>query len=399
MAITLQQQPPTFTPVYNPVIFLALSDNTAQIGFQYVFDVYWDGVLQTRHRIPARPDTGQAVFDAGRIVEAQMTDDIDITTMGFATCPNSYKKFQVKIGEEYEVAGVTTLFADLATSNQIYAFNGIFDPLDFPDYSATTYMLNASSSTKLMTNQPASVKIQLLQLAWIGYITNSPTNIASMKVKTYDSAGTIINTGTQAATGFNTNTDDNRNIRVGCGPVNLLSMFGSTFLDGATYYTVQIFNSVPSAISELKTFVLQCPSPKNDTVRLHFLNKLGRYDAFNFIMNSEKDSTINRKTYQRTTGLLSGSTYTFPKSQRAEHVLNTTINDNLTINSDWITEEESTWLKELVTSPCVLIETSTALIPITIQETSYREQKKDNEKVFNLKIRFNYSQQLARQRY
>lgn len=397
MAITIDQEPDAFSPAYNPLIFVATSDNTGEDNFQYVFDIYWAGVLQTRHRMPANPTSGKAVFNAARIIEAQVTHDIDSSTTEFGVNENSYIEFQVKVGEQYDVAGVATIFADLDTSSFIYAYNGIFDNLDFPSYTSTPYLLSSSSKV-FLTNAPSTQKVATGDLLWLHSMTSTTSNYDKLQVKKYDSAGVLLSTDT-IANPYTADTDDNRFLRVGVGPANILSSLGGTYLDGVSYYTVQAINAASAAMSELRRFNLDSECSRFTPIRLQFLNKLGGFDAFSFNLVNKDTSEIKREKYKRKTGTLSGSTFSYSQTDRSEHTLSTVIDASKNITSDWLSEAESLWLEELVTSPVVFQELSGVLIPITITDTRYEPQKKANKRVFNLSISFNYSIANYRQRY
>jgi hypothetical protein len=76
-----------------------------------------------------------------------------------------------------------------------------------------------------------------------------------------------------------------------------------------------------------------------------------------------------------------------------------TSQDAITANSDWITEAESIWLKELLTSPIVFMEQAGQLIPISINESQHKFNKTVNEKLFNIQITFGFGNESARQSY
>ncbi len=395
MAITIHQSPDTFTPVYNPVVFVASSTNVGENNFSYVFDLYIGGVLQTRHRIPANPSNGYAKIDCSSILGSEVTHDLLLSTTGWAQNTNSFIKFQVKIGEEYDVADVATLYTNLATSSSMYAFNSVFDYFDFVDYESTNYLLEASTD-KFLTNAPDQYFISG-DKGYLYLINNDPTTVTKARFKKYSAANVLLATADVTNSVFNTNTDNNRFLRIGVGPENLETSISAGWTDNASHYTCQIFNG-STAISEIKTFYMD-EACKYTPVRLHFLNKLGGFDSFNFKLASKSDSAIERKTYKKLQGSYSGASFVYSKSDRSQSTVSTQLNDTTQINSDWLTEEENVWLKELVSSPVVLQELNGELLPITIQETKYSDKKKENEKLFNLQLNFNYSHTNYRQRY
>jgi hypothetical protein len=76
----------------------------------------------------------------------------------------------------------------------------------------------------------------------------------------------------------------------------------------------------------------------------------------------------------------------------------TILDDTITIQSDWITEAESAWLEQLVTSPDVYIYEGVNLVSVNITDSSYSTKYVASEQLFNLSVTFQYSQNRKRQR-
>lgn len=76
----------------------------------------------------------------------------------------------------------------------------------------------------------------------------------------------------------------------------------------------------------------------------------------------------------------------------------TILDDTITINSDWITEAESEWLEQLVTSPDVYIYEGANLVSVNITNANYETKYVASQQLFNLVISFTYSQNRKRQR-
>lgn len=60
--------------------------------------------------------------------------------------------------------------------------------------------------------------------------------------------------------------------------------------------------------------------------------------------------------------------------------------EKLTLFSNWITDGESIWLRELVESPVVYIWDGSILRSCNITNTTYDEKKWVNDKMFNLQL-------------
>lgn len=395
MAITIEQQPTSFEPVYNDLIYLASSDNTGESNFSIVFDVYIDSNLTARHKIPVRPGTSQSVFNASSSIVDSITHDIDIDTDNFTANTNSYKKIQVKVGEEYDVAGVKTVFADLTNGNEIYVFNSALKRNDWIDYSSGTFLL-VDSTDRFLTNAPSIQEIEVNQHAWLHLINDDPTTVTSLQVKEYDSTGSLLATHS-LTNSLTTDNDDNRFLRVGVGHQNLtdsIVAFPDASLD---YYTVQVLN-VATPISELFTYQIvdEC---KYSVRRLHFLNRLGGFDSFNFSKVSSDSLNVSRETFNKSQGTLSGTSFTSAKTDRYKNVSRVDYDERVTAFSRRLTDAEYVWLAELITSPIVFEEVSGELIPINITNSNYTKLKRVNGEKDPLTINYEYTDLETTQRY
>jgi hypothetical protein len=79
--------------------------------------------------------------------------------------------------------------------------------------------------------------------------------------------------------------------------------------------------------------------------------------------------------------------------------MDTQISDKYLLNSDWITDNTAKWLKQLFTSPEVyLYDPMLAIhVRVNVKASAYESKKIDNEKMFNITIELEASQQSYRQ--
>lgn len=159
------------------------------------------------------------------------------------------------------------------------------------------------------------------------------------------------------------------------------------------------------SIKELKPkmfkqeFLIDYECTKHDIFTVHFLNKLGGFDTFSFIRLSRRIADIDRIEYKRNTGTLNADgTLTYAGTDRGIVTLDTSIEDRVTVSSDWLTEAESIWLQELITSPEVFFDNGTELQAINISNTRYEKKKLANEVIFNYELEFKFGQIHSRQR-
>ena len=102
-------------------------------------------------------------------------------------------------------------------------------------------------------------------------------------------------------------------------------------------------------------------------------------------MRRDKFNVV-RKQYKSTPYTLSGSSYTYGTEAKSKSNYDTEANQIITLNSNWITEEESTWLKELIMSPYVWLMDGGVLKSVNVINSDYESKKTINDKLFNLTI-------------
>jgi hypothetical protein len=113
MAQTLIASPQNFSPAYNPLKFIVDSTNKAKAGFRYIFDVYAAGTATKIAEYKPLPTfgTGYGEEDLSKLLQNQVSWDLDSINTATYGAPNSYYNYDLKIGEEYvyEVAYTSSL--------------------------------------------------------------------------------------------------------------------------------------------------------------------------------------------------------------------------------------------------------------------------------------------------
>lgn len=374
--ITIHQSPATISPAYNPLDFVISSTNSAEDNHKYIVDVKSGATLLKRIKQPATQDE-LLRFDASRIVSDYVTHDIGGIT--FEENTNSFKEYFIEVSEEYYTAGVLTTSAVLATSATLYAFNACYDFLDFIDYNLP--VLNGSGAS-FLTNAPSTQKIHPEEQAWL-YGANTG-NVTHAEVKTYDGTGLV------ETFDVTNGSPTDKFFRFPSGTDNL------PIDPGIVRYTIQAFDDA-TPVSKVMTYEVQdlC---QYENWRLHFLNKKGGFDAFNFTLVSKHNQEINRSKFKKTLGTLSGTSYAYSKAAFGEVNYHTEVKDRFTINSDWLTEEEAGWLAELIASPVVFRELDGELIALSVDQNSYELKKKTYERMIQIELPVSYTHSNTRQR-
>jgi hypothetical protein len=379
MAITIKQQLTGFALAGNDQFFVVDSDNNDEDNFKYIVDLYQGATLIHRELVPVRPDNGYGVFNAKSVVSNLVS--FDFGGSSFVTeNANSRTTYTIKFGEQYEVAGVITNYTDLTTSNTIVAWNGSIHPYDYLSFDSTDFALTAS--TKLwLTNEPIARNIKLNQNAWIyGRFASVPAGTIKLKVEVYNGEDTTLTSITiTPATYF----------RIAVGSAQINAAVPTTIPANTVWYSVQLY--VDATIISQKITYTVYTSCKYPTYRLHFLNELGGFDAFNFDMLSRKTNSIEKKTFSKNPYEFTGDTIAMTTTSRGKGVYYSRSETTRTLKSNWITEAQSTWLSELFESPEVYLEDSGTLYAVSVKQTGYEYKDQKADKLFNIELEIDFS--------
>jgi len=408
MAITIEQSPHSTTPAYEDIIYVISSTNSGNTNFKYVIDIVVNGT-SNRITVFPHPSFGTAYVNIGKIIETYISSNIDDSTFGFQEAASSYEDFTVQFGEQY--GDPVVVFANL-TSTTGTAWNGIVDFLPFSTYSSTGYLeyvMSTNAASDYLTEQTSNVIIRDSEDAWLYGLTDTSGTIGYAEVITKDSAGSTIQTINIQNPYTNTDVFDGKVVSFSTGTNNLNSIDASQITLGAqpiitasvASYDIKWFNLSSSAVSPTQTYTIENTCTRNNLYRFHFLNKKGGFDSFTFYRADSKSVRIQRDSYKKGADSFSNSTtYGYGTGARTNIAYNTKLTDTITVLSDWIDEETSTWLEQLISSPEVyLVDDTYGLVAINISNSSYDFKQEETQKLFNLRINFTYSYNRFRQRY
>lgn len=127
------------------------------------------------------------------------------------------------------------------------------------------------------------------------------------------------------------------------------------------------------------------------------MNRVGGFDYFNFTLDSKKSISVNRTEYEKVLA------YNYSIGDRGKNLLAQKGEIKMTITSNWITEKESAWLEELITSPDVYVlgnssnlgaDSGGYKLPIIVTDNNYEVKTYLRNQVFNLQLNFKYAYDL-----
>lgn len=395
MAITIYQTPQEYSPAYNDLNFTANSSIT-DVTYTNLVRILYPSSVDINLKYRPRPDH-LMYSDVHSIVEGYLSHDFEFEVAAdttFTRCPKSWVKYKCDIAEN----GSST-----SGSNK-YAFNALLNYDEFIDYNQSEYLFSSGDTgTKFLTNSPRNVEIRLDQRYYLGIMTRlypSFETAVQVEINTYDVNGTLIDSIARVNPYTSIANDGNRflNILVGAEDINkAIAPLDPVITSDVAYYTIQVVGTT-GYTSELFTFTLNHKCTEYQVFQLFFLNRLGRFDAFSFTQAHQKLNSYQKSNYKQYTGQMVNNQWTRYPWDTANTQFNTLNTVSMVLNSDWITEEQSAWLEELVSSPVVYIWDGNTFLSVDIPETSYEEKYYNNSQLFNLQLTVQHSIQNQRQR-
>ena len=103
MALVAQANPQVLTPAYNPIKYIYSSSNVNLQGFKFIYDIYESGTTNkiAEYRVLPTYGTGFGEIDLSKLLQAQVSYDLNLTNTSAYNATNSHYKYDVHVGEEY----------------------------------------------------------------------------------------------------------------------------------------------------------------------------------------------------------------------------------------------------------------------------------------------------------
>lgn len=348
MAITIIEQPQSYTPIYNDMVVLTSSNLTANPKFLFGLDVYvtlegfGDSYLG-RLKSPAVTNLYSPSLDVRGFFNIKEF----MKSSGYFATKNNYwladisHRIKLIPGEEYaaSASGAATYYPSSANIEYV-GFNGALRLDEFRQFvptnliNTTTIAASSGIGQYILSSYTQPKDVLKSTLNELTFLCNGGTNTRALI--TYYNGNALISTQTVAVTTANkTDLTVNASFNSLAVPTN------------ATKYTVALERiSNGNDLSPIYTYNLLDACSKYPTLNVYFQNKWGAYDSFIFNKKSTKNDSINRKTYQKQDRYIN----TYNSYDPAIRTYDSEIKTKHTLRTDWITEDQLNWLSELVES-------------------------------------------------
>jgi hypothetical protein len=383
MAITSLFAPSGEPSVQDTLWHVVSSNNVTGQDFKFVFDIFVGNVQQVRVKQFPDPTTSNGYFDAGPIVRngfsynwfvpENAADDVYLCQP--SASGEISQLYNIRFGED--VSGITT--SNLASGN-VRAYN--WSP---PAFKRKTFD-STSKLNKFYTNRPTGARINTGAKLLIPFKTNATL---TLKVDTYNQSNALIATTTDGSTYAN-----GGYVQLDIGTAAINARLGTIITDAVKYYDVY-FNTF-----EKFRVVLTC-NPKYNPTNLYFLNKWGMYDTVTFDLLSRLTSDTERKSFTQRDFRQAAASVTYFDTNSVYHETKTNYENrevlSLRLTMDAPTDNEFTWLSELITSPQVYMEQDGFYYPVTLKSNSFEYSKYINNRLRPFEVDIDINQTRQRQ--
>jgi len=281
-----------------------------------------------------------------------------------------------------------------------YTFNGSLEYQQ--DHSWNPYLYNlTSTNSRFLTNSP-SADTYVKNSTDRGYIsfynnfsgtTAQNPNYTRVSITRISGGTSEIIMANQAYSSFTT---DNRILHMPSGIWNLNNLSAGALVTGATpiinidtdsQYSMTVLNSAFTPMSETRIFKIDQTCTKAATTRIMFLGKLGQMEFFNFnLVNRHKIKISNRQIYKQVLP------YNYTVGNRGRTSIDSTVQESVTLEANWISDAESQFLVELYESNEVYeLLTDGTILPIIVDTDSFEIKRTSVDKLFRCTLDYSYA--------
>ena len=394
MAITINSVPADFASLNDDAWFVVSSTNVATENFKYVFDTYVSGGIVSRVKINPAPsaESSYGVFNSAPIVRNYMNNYFKPIEGSVLQHSSDEIKVQYDIRFGEEVSGIVT--TNLASGS--YAGYNYYNPLFFDGI----LLLGGGEGDLLLSNQYDNLLISNYSDDWlterkidyidiifgkrsfISFLSRELTS-CNVEISKVNESGNIVATASGATVNL---TGEFNLFEFSAASIN--DYLGSEFILETDYgYKVRLING--EFITNYVNYVHACYTRSNP-INIHFLNRLGGWDTFGFNLINKRFTAFERRSFKKAAYQLEGDQML--NSDQYNRFNESTTNfsiehrDTYRLVSDYVREQDYTWLGQLVASPIVYMEVRGAYFPVTVTDTNFEYKTEKADQLYNLEI-------------
>lgn len=395
MALTVSQTPQLYTPAYNAQTFRALSNQIAVTDFKYIVTVQVNGGTIFTFDVLQRPD-GYVIYDPIEIVKNYITRDYFNPKLyqsgSYALATGKAATVQVKIKEYYTGTVQSTISYDYTV------WDACLNNDDFNVFDYTSYLGDITYGTSIIPLSTIDNVYPTINIESGDYFMHFFRNGATkVTLTTLDETQGVVDSVDIAL-----NTGNNLIHYIDCGYNSLVALGMTAPQDGWSVVVEIKTPASPSGFTVVytETLLFKSECTKYDKYGLFYLTRAGKIDYMDF--NFISQTSINKKNndVRLNPNKNGASSYGSNIWDAEKFIVSTQTTKQILLNSDWISQSQSTQLEELFDSPVVYLKdyTLNRYHSVTITDNSYSIKRTASDKLFNYSVTVEYGSQETRQR-
>jgi hypothetical protein len=163
-------------------------------------------------------------------------------------------------------------------------------------------------------------------------------------------------------------------------------------------YTIEA--TLSTGQTEVITYNLVAGCRPNEPVRVHWLNRLGGFDFFDFALTDRDSYSVSRKGMKQQINPVTGVGVVSYSKQDRVHIDYCVTEERIkTLTSDWISGAESEWMKDIISSQDIYVEVGGEYVAVNIVDSSYDVKQEALDDLFQLELKFKYAVDSDRQQF
>lgn len=386
--------------------------------YKYIADIYVNGVLQVTLKSFPDPLYGVGVFNTKNIINSFLGNDyLGFSSSAFNQCPNSSCRVYIQYGEEY-VSGTTfvqnrdvtdagtSIYINSAIATALNIDNGGIAGLYYPQGNNVNFLDGKNQEPIISFGTGLIFPAFSGQPRFLYFVNNTRTGDDSntgvlMTIFTFDENGDNIGEYQLLSPYDHSSATDVQAIGVG---MDILSSSGYTpisgpdtmFGNGEVSYTIYLNGQGDGNCAwTFSQFNItdDCGRFANQAYYIDWLNDQGGYSSWLFNKKNETTQTKQVQKYKKIPGTLTNEgEFFFLPWDRSQQTYYTVLQDQIVMFSDFLSDSDVLYLKSLVSSPSVYARRLDGLLTaVTVEDNSYRINKRVNQKIYSLQLTINQS--------
>jgi hypothetical protein len=412
MALVFDQQPNTYTPLYNQSPWVVRETDTSGSLNDWrmlcrVISLTNGTVEVARFNIRFRDNTQRrVVFDPSEVLKGFVSyDHGPMTSAGpWLLAPNSIHWYVVNFqSQKYTI--LPTGVGVWVTQNEFTppskcVWNAALGTLAFANYNPNSFVSYQNGLSKPLTAfTPTLYKIGTDESYWAHFLSGqaqAPISATITKYPLPDLQGTPLAADPVQANPFGLSFTglpsvggdeySRPRVRVGVGPRDLAAIASPISFVGVQSYKVVFKSTTTGATTDVTWSFNVSDCHKYAPTRLHWLNRSGGFDAWTFDMKSYDEDDVDRRQYKQQKNVLTGGAYGYDIMSRGTTDYHIKVETTKTIATDNLTDAELEHLRGLIISPVVFIENGSSYVAVNVNTKSWRQKRGVQDGVFNLEM-------------